>query len=194
MADDAHEALAQRLWAGKSHAEEETRLINTSERVDAVAAAVQAASRVFCIGLGEDGIAAHAFATKLALLGFASVYQPDPVLMEMSAATAQPHDVLFAFSEQGVQSTLGQIARQFREHHGTVVSLTRDTDNPLRAHAHVALLISAHDPRPTIEPLLYQSAARNLLDVIFVLLSDAEKDRPAMTDGNPRRTRRAFDR
>lgn len=197
LADDAHDALAQRLWAGKSHAEEETRLINPSERIDAVAAAVQAASRVFCIGLGEDGIAAHAFATKLALLGFASVYQPDPVLMDISAANAQPHDVLFAISEHGAQSTLGQIARQFRERHGTVVSLTRDTDNPLRAHAHVTLLISAHDPRPNIEPLLYQSAAQNLLDVIFVLLSDTDQDRPALTDHNPhnpRRSRRALDR
>ena len=106
VADDEHDALAQRLWAGKSHAEEETRLINPSERIDAVAAAVQAASRVFCIGLGEDGITAHAFATKLAILGFASVYQPDPVLMELSAATVQAHDVLFAISEQGMQSSL----------------------------------------------------------------------------------------
>src|SRR4051794_11514695 len=66
--DDPHVALAETLWRSKAHAEEETRLINKPAGIAAIARAIDAADRVFCIGLGDDGIPARAFALRLALL------------------------------------------------------------------------------------------------------------------------------
>ena len=53
-----------------------------------------------------------------------------------------------------------------------MVTVTRHTSNPLRAYADIALLVSAHDDRAHIEPLLYHSALQNLLDRIFVMLCE----------------------
>ena len=58
---------------------------------------------------------------------------------------------------------------------GKAISVTRHTSNPLRAHSDVTLLVSAHDERSHIEPLLYQSALQHLLDQVFVLLCDGER-------------------
>src|SRR6185295_10075754 len=127
--------------------------------------------------LGEDGIPARAFAQRLSMLDILTVHHFDTVLMSAGLATANAGDVLLVFSELGQQPALGKLSRQFREHGGVVVSVTRHTANPLRAHADMSLLVSAHDERPHIEPLLYQSALRHLLDLLFVLLCEQDETR-----------------
>ncbi|MCY7354219.1 MAG: MurR/RpiR family transcriptional regulator [Lysobacter sp.] len=168
-----HAALAESLWRSKAQAEEETRLINPPATLDAIAALIHGAGKAYIIGLGEDGIAARAFGLKLSLLGILSVHHFDPQLMSASASSVAAGDVLLVFSEQGKQPSLCHISREFRTHNGKVVSITRHTANPLRAHADASLLVSAHDDLAHIEPLLYQSALQHLLDLVFVLLCES---------------------
>src|SRR5262252_8688646 len=175
--DDPHDALAGNLWQGKARAEQETRLINEPATIDAIAAAIASAGKVFVIGHGEDGVPARAFATHLSMLDILAVHHFDAVLMTASIAMVQPDDVLMVFSEFGLQPALSKISRQFRERHGKVISVTRHTANPLRAHANLSLLVSAHDERAHVEPLLYQSALHHLLDLIFVLLCENDESR-----------------
>ena len=170
--EDPHSALAESLWYSKTQAEQETRLINPSKKIDAIADAIGDAGKVFIIGLGEDGIPARWFAMRLSLLDILTVHHFDPVLMAASIATAVTGDVLLVFSEHGQQPALCQISRQFRERHGKVISVTRHTANPLRAQSDQALLVSAHDERDHIQPLLYQAALRHLLDMLFVILTE----------------------
>ena len=169
---DPHSALAESFWYSKTRAEQETRLINPSTKVDAIAEAIAKAGKVFIIGLGEDGIPARAFAMRLSLLDILTVHHFDCALMSAASATAASGDLLFVFSEYGQQPALCQIARLFHDRHGKVISVTRHTANPLRAQADESLLVSAHDERAHIEPLLYQSALRHLLDMLFIILCE----------------------
>jgi DNA-binding MurR/RpiR family transcriptional regulator len=182
-----HAVLAGELWRSKSHAEEETRLINPPEKIDAIAGTIQGARRLFIIGLGEDGIPARAFALKLSLIGILTVHHFDTTLMTASTATADAKDALLVFSEHGRQNALAHIARQFRERGGKVVAVTRHTANPLRAHADESLLVSAHDERAHVEPLLYHCALQHLLDLLFVLLCENGKGRLAQFAANVER-------
>ena len=177
-------ALADALWELKSQAEAATRLINPPEQIDAIARAIRQAGKVYVIGLGEDGIPARAFATRLSMLGVLTVHYVDAALMQAGVCNAVDDDVLFVFSEHGQQPTLCQIARRVRERGGHVVTVTRHTPNPLRAHAALPLLISAHDGRRHVEPLLYQSAVLHLLDLIFVLLCETSDGHRRTLDEN----------
>jgi len=190
---DPHRVLAEGLWAAKARAEEETRLINPPGNVDAIADMIERARRVFIIGLGGDGIPARAFAMRLSLVGILTVHHFDTVLMTASTSTADAKDVLVAFSEHGRQTSLCHIARQFRERGGKVVSVTRHTPNLLRAHADATLLVSAHDERAHVQPLLYHSALTHLLDLIFVLLCEEGKGRLAQLDTNAERVQDMLD-
>ena len=169
---DPHAQLAESLWRAKAQAEQATRVLNPTAHIDAIAAAIRGAGTVFVVGLGQDGICARAFAIKLALLGMRAVHLYDPVLMPVGTSSAGAGDVLLAFSEHGDQAALCHTARLFRERQGLVVSVTRHTANPLRAHTDHALLVSAHDPRGHVELLLYQSALQHLLDLLFLLLCE----------------------
>jgi DNA-binding MurR/RpiR family transcriptional regulator len=142
------------------------------------------AGKVYVIGLGEDGIPARAFATRLSMLGVLTVHYVDAALMQAGVSNAAPDDVLLVFSEHGRQPTLCQIAHRVRERGGRVVTVTRHTPNPLRAHADAPLLVSAHDERRHVEPLLYQSALLHLLDLIFVLLCESDERHRGMLDQN----------
>ncbi|MEO7073313.1 MAG: MurR/RpiR family transcriptional regulator [Rhodanobacter sp.] len=180
-------SAADNLWRRKSEAEEATRLINAERTIRAVAGAIgQAgkAGKVFIIGLGEDDIYARGFALKLSLLGILTVHNFDTARMTANVSAAGAGDVLLAFSEHGNHPALCKIARYFRERQGRVITITRHTANPLRTLADLALVVSAHDEQPYIQPLLYQSALQHLLDGLFVLLCEGDDDRRAQLLAN----------
>ena len=181
---DPDAAQAGDLWRRKTEAEEETRSINSADTLGEVATALASSARVFSIGLGEDDIHARAFALKLSLLGILTVHNFDPAHMAASVSAAGPGDVLLAFSEHGRQPALCHIARYFREQGGHVVTVTRHTSNPLRAHADTAMLVSAHDEQPHIELLLYHAGLQHLLDRVFVRLCEARGQRLALLRAN----------
>ena len=185
-----HTVLAEELWRSKARAEEETRLINPPERIQEIAAVIDKAAKVFVIGCGEDDLHARAFSTRLALLGIVSMHQLDPLLMAANVEAAQSRDVLLVFSEHGKQAALNQVSRQFRERGVKVISITRNTANPLRAHAQLSLLVSAHDERSHVEPLLYQSALHHLLDLIYVQLCEQGTERLERLHANLERMER----
>jgi DNA-binding MurR/RpiR family transcriptional regulator len=162
--------VAETLWQSKSHAEEETRAINGPDTFEDVADALESADKVFVFGLGEDGVTAHGFAAKLASLGMTVISQVDLALMTGSVGMACSKDVLVVISEHGKQSALGHICRQFRERRCKVISITRNSGNSMRVHADLSLLISAHDEKPHIAMLMYQSALQHVLDLVYALL------------------------
>jgi DNA-binding MurR/RpiR family transcriptional regulator len=142
------------------------------------------AGKVFIIGLGEDDIYARGFALKLSLLGILTVHNFDTARMTANVSAASAGDVLLVFSEHGNHPALCKISRYFRERRGQVISITRHTANPLRTLADLALVVSAHDELPYIQPLLYQSALQHLLDGVFVHLCESHDDRYAQLLAN----------
>lgn len=183
MADDAA-AQADSLWRRKSEAEEATRLINPPETLRAVLGALADAGKVFVIGVGEDDIYARGFALKLSMLGMTTVQSFDITRMTASISGADAGDVLLVFSEHGNHPALCKVGRFFREQGGRLLTVTRHTSNPLRALANIALLVSAHDDRPYIQSLLYQSALQQLLDGIFIQLCEGDEQRHAQLVAN----------
>ena len=104
--------------------------------------------------------------------------------MTASLSAAAANDVLLVFSEQGMQPALCQLGRHFHAQRGTVVTITRHSANALRAHADLALLVSAHDERAHIEPLLYHSALQHLLDRVYIRLCEADEARRTRLQDN----------
>ncbi|MCL7715504.1 MurR/RpiR family transcriptional regulator [Stenotrophomonas mori] len=185
--------VAESLRRSKAAAEEETRVANPQEEVEAVIALVDAAPKVFVYGLGDDGLYAREFAMRLALLGILTVQHADPILITANLSAARPGDVLLVFSEFGKLPQLWQLSRQFQEMGGKVVSITRHTANPLRAHADASLVICAQDPQPPVAQLLYRCSLQYLLDFVFVLLCHANSDRQRQLAMNQERIQQLID-
>ena len=176
-AADGFTQIAERLRASKAAAEEETWLANPQADIEAIVQLIDGAPKVFVYGLGDDGLYAREFAMRLSLLGMLTVHHADPILMMANLSAARPGDAMLVFSEFGKLPQLFQLSRQFQDMGGKVVSITRHSANPLRAHADASLVLCAHDPAPHVAQLLYRSSLQSLLDVVFVLLCHANPDR-----------------
>lgn len=176
-----------KLWVRKSEAEEATRLINPPGILTQTAEMIGRAGTVFIIGLGEDDLHARALALRLAQLGILTVHNFDAAHMTASLSAARADDVLLVFSEHGMQPALCQLARHMRSQRGKVVTVTRHSSNALRALADLALLVSAHDEHPHIEPLLYHSALQHLLDRVLIRLYEADDGRRSRLQENQER-------
>jgi DNA-binding MurR/RpiR family transcriptional regulator len=113
--------------------------------------------------------------------------------MSAAMAIAEKGDVLVLFSEHGRQPALAQTERQFHERRGKVVSVTRHSANALRAHADLSLLVSAHDDRAHIEPLLYQAVLQHLLDLVFIMLCEGGDERLEHLQASVKRAQRLND-
>ena len=181
---DAPSELASGLWQHKSQAEEATRLINRPQALQQVADAIGKAGKVFIIGMGDDDIHARMAALRLSQLGILAVHNFDAAHMASSLSAAKLGDVLLVFSEHGMQASLSHLCRYARELQALVVTVTRHSGNALRAQADLPLLVSAHDERAHVEPLLYQSALQHLVDQVFVLLCAADAMRHARLRAN----------
>ncbi|MET0290693.1 MAG: MurR/RpiR family transcriptional regulator [Pseudoxanthomonas sp.] len=190
---DAYRQLQQTLARSKAAAEEETHSLNPRATIEAVVAQLDGSQKVFVYGLGDDGLFAREFAMRLSLLGLMTVHHADPVLMTTSLSAVRAGDVLVMFSEFGKLPQLSQISRQFQDAGGRVVSITRHTANPLRAHADLALVVSAHDPAPSIAQLLYRSSLQSLLDFVFVLLCRTTSGRDRLLAANLERVQHLLD-
>lgn len=191
--NSAYQRLEAGLRRGKAAAEEETRLLNPPANIEHIAGLIHGAGKVFVYGLGDDGLFAREFAMRLSLLGVLTVHHADPILMMANLSAARPGDVLLVFSEFGKLPTLSQISRQFQDAEGKVMSITRHTSNPLRAHADTSLVVSAHDSAPHVEALLYRSSLQYLLDVLFVLLCHNHDDRHRQLNINLERIQHLLD-
>jgi len=187
--DEVPELLSGDLWRRKSEAEAETRAINPPSAVEYVASLLGRADRVLLIGAAEDSAIARLFAYRLTMLGITAVHHFDYAHLGASIASGRAGDVMLAVSEHGKQTSLCQLARNMRERQGKVVCITRHTSNPLRAHADVALLVSAQDDRVHVAPLLYHAGVQHLLDRMFVLLCEGRGDRLATLQANVERIR-----
>lgn len=185
--------VADALSRSKLAAEEETRLANAQVDVEAIVALIDNAPKVFIYGLGDDGLYAREFAMRLSLLGILVVQHADPILMTANLSAARAGDVMLVFSEFGKLPQLWQLSRQFQEGGGKVVSITRHTANPLRAHADASLAICAHDPTPHVAQLLYRCSLQYLLDFVFVLLCHANPDRQRQLGVNQERIQYLID-
>ncbi len=189
---DPQSTLAADLWRSKAMAEEETRLINTPDKIAEIARAMDAADKVFIIGIGDDGPPARSFAARLTLAGITVICHEDPLLLSPALALGGKGDVLVLFSEHGRQAALNQVEKQFHARRGKVVSVTRHSANPVRSHADLSLLVSAHDERPHIQPLLYQSVLQHLLDLVFVTLCE-KGNRLEFLNANVKRAQRMLE-
>ena len=190
---DDYTRLLDELRRSKAAAEEETRLLNPRERMEPIVELIDGAGKVFVCGLGDDGLFAREFAMRLSLLGVLTVHHADVILMMANLSAARPGDVLLVFSEFGQLPQLSQLSRQFQAVGGKVVSITRHSANPLRAHADAALSISAHDPAPHVAQLLYRSSLQYLLDFLFVLLCHANPERQSRLNINLERIQHLLD-
>ena len=175
-AQDPDAARAEALWRAKCLSEEETRALNPAAALAQVARWMVEADTLFVGGAGADGYAAHSFGARIALLGRRCIAHVQPASLLTGLSAARAGDLLLLVSEHGAQPEFLRATREAHALGARVVVVGRNGSGALRAVADATLVVSAHDPQPQIEDLVYQSALQHLLDDLFLRVFHAQSD------------------
>lgn len=170
---DSDTARADALWRSKAAAARETRGLAQPAVVEEVARWLAEAEMLFVVGDGIDGEAARSLAGRMSLLGRRAIAHGRPQDLLASLSAAKPGDLLVVISGHGDGGDWLRACGEMRQGGGRVVVLTRRTGK-LSAAADACLLVSAHDPQPHVEDLVYESALRHLLDELFLRIVAAD--------------------
>lgn len=164
--DDPDAARSDALWQSKTDATRETRGLARGPALAEAARWLADAEMLFVAGDGIDGEAARTFAGRIALLGHRAIAhnQPHELLASLSAAT--PRDLLLLICGHGGSEWM-RACREMRTAGGNVLVIARRPGR-LASAANACLAVSAHDPQPHVEDLVYESAMRHLLDDLFL--------------------------
>ena len=173
---DPDAARAEALWRAKSLSEEETRALNPAATLARVTRWIVEADTLFVGGAGADGYAAHSFGARITLLGRRCIAHVQPASLLTSLSAARAGDLVLVISEHGAQPEFLRATREAHALGAHVVVVGRNGSGALRAIADATLVVSAHDPQPQIEDLVYQSALQQVLDDLFLRVFHAQSD------------------
>ena len=178
----------RRAWRCKAAADRETRALNTPETLGHAARWLADADTLFVAGGGIDGDAAHTFAGRIALLGRRCIAHRQPHDLHASLSAVTSRDVLLVICGHDSPAEWLRCCREMRAAGGRVVVVTRPQRAVGESAVDACLLVSAHDPQPHIEELVYEAAMRHLLDDLFLRMLAARPDTLATFAANRART------
>jgi len=136
--------------------------------VEKAADAILGATTTALFGVGASGVVAYDFLQKLIRVGLPSTYTLDTDLQVTTASGLRPTDAAFVVSYSGENAAMCEAARQAKGRGATLISLTMDSPNAVRALSDISLLV------PASERIYRQGAVTsriNQLTVIDILYS-----------------------
>lgn len=93
---------------------------------------IMSAKRVYFIGIGYSGIAATDVNYKFMRIGFNTIPITDSHTMVIMSSIMDKDDVILAISNSGTTKEVIKTVRQAKENGVNIITLTEDSDNPLR--------------------------------------------------------------
>jgi len=133
------------------------------DSVNQAVQAMRAANSIKLFGIGASGVVAYDFMQKLIRLGLPAFYTSDTDLQLTAASMIHEADVAFVTSYSGENTVMIEIAKQAKSKKATVISLTMESENPVRSSADIALLV------PSSERIYRPGAATSRINQLAVI-------------------------
>jgi 6-phospho-3-hexuloisomerase len=137
-------------------------------QVEALVVEITRAPRVFCVGVGREGLATRAFAMRLAHLGIVSHWVWDD-----TTPALQPGDLLVATSGGGEIGHIHYVVERARAAGGRIAVVTGDPFRTTPAAADVLLFVPAAVYRGTADVVASIQPMGNLFEQALLILFDA---------------------
>ena len=138
--------------------------------LETAAAALAAAGRIECVGVGTAGFVAAEAALKFRKLGFAAEAYQDTHQQAMTAALLGGGDVLLAISHSGRTVDTIRCASLARDASATVVAISGPGRSPLSDLADVSLETVSYDTGFQMEPMASTIVELAIVQTLFMMV------------------------
>ncbi|MGG0643161.1 MurR/RpiR family transcriptional regulator [Sporosarcina gallistercoris] len=145
------------------------------QQTDRIAADLSGAERVMFCGIGNSGLIALEFNSRIERMGINSTVATDAHAMVMKSALLRANDVFMCFSYTGKTQSVLDAAQQAKDGGARVIVITTNDAAELTALADESVLISAHVFLDDEKFINSQISSLFYLDVLtYHLLEDPE--------------------
>ncbi|BAV96091.1 MurR/RpiR family transcriptional regulator [Lysobacter enzymogenes] len=177
---DGAAALVHKVCDGIAAALEDVRERIDPAALDDAAAAISAARRVCCIGMGSgSGVVAQEASLRLLRLDIAASAHSDGQLQRLAAGMLGDGDALLAISLSGCSAEVNDSARIARRRGARVIALTQP-GTPLGREAQVPLLLPLSSAATPYSPGVAQLMQLAIVDMLAIAV--ALRQQPAVLE------------
>lgn len=164
---DSLETVAQKLFRTNTEAMSQTMEVLNLETVSLVAAELEKAGKVLCMGQGGSLLIAREAAHLFSTVDCKFWAIEDSHMQIMAATTMDPGDVVFFFSYSGSTLDMLDTLKAARERGGRIVLVTRFPNSPGAELADLVLQCGANESPLQSGSVAARIAQMYLLDVLF---------------------------
>lgn len=175
--NDDHATVVRKMFTNAVEDLQDTLASLDLPSLDRAVAAVAAANRIGCYGVGGSGALAIDANHKFLLTGYRSEAYTDSHLAAMSAAMLGPGDVALVFSYSGETSAINGVVRVAKSHGATTIGITSHRHTTLSKLVDVSLFASAREQPMTGENSTVRLVQKLVLDCLFACVIKGDQAR-----------------
>ena len=141
------------------------------EKLDAMAAALANARRIFIFGVGTSSVVAADAQYRLSQLGFSAQCCTDILFMNVTAVNLTCDDAVLCISHSGQTKAVISAMRHAKKSGAAALSITSFPDSILYRESHIALSVFADDINYPVEAVSARVAHICLIDALAMVLA-----------------------
>lgn len=184
--DDSYSDMIRKVFNSSIHTLKYTLSIMNFDAVKQAADLIEGADRVFITALGNSVGLAYDLFHKLLRLGCNALMSSDTHLQSIVACGPAAGSVMIAISHSGSSKDIVEAAKLWKEHGGTLITITNAGRSPLSKIADVPLVTASRETMYKLSALSSRAAQLAIIDSLYTLIAmahvDASAKRFAMID------------
>lgn len=173
--------IAQKLQNAISNVVNETINLLDFKQLEDTVDAIRKANRIFLFGVGSSGITAEEAKNKLMRIGLQVDATGNNHFMYMQAALLKPNDVAIGLSHSGYSQETAHTLKIAKQNGATTVAITHSLRSPITDSADFVLVNGNKQGKLQGDSIGTKIAQLFVLDLIYALLVQSEKDRAVKT-------------
>jgi DNA-binding MurR/RpiR family transcriptional regulator len=174
--DDTYTEMIRKVFNSTIHTLKYTLSIINYDAVKEAADLIQCGNRVFIVALGNSVGLAYDLFHKLLRLGCNAIISSDTHLQSIVACGSTAGGVMVAMSHSGSSKDIVEVAKQWKEGGGKLITITNIGRSPLGKISDVPLVTASRETKYKLSALSSRSAQMAIIDSIYTLIAMEQRD------------------
>jgi DNA-binding MurR/RpiR family transcriptional regulator len=174
--DDTYTQMIRKVFNSTIHTLKYTLSIINYDAVKEAADLIHGADRVFIVALGNSVGLAYDLFHKLLRLGCNALISSDTHLQSIVACGSTEGSVMVAISHSGSSKDIVEVAKQWKDGGGKLITITNIGRTPLGKISDVPLATASRETMYKLSALSSRSAQMAIIDSIYTLIAMDQRD------------------
>lgn len=174
--DDSYTQMIQKVFNSAIHTLKYTLSVLNYDAIKEAADVIHESKRVVIVALGNSVALAQDLFHKLMRLGCSAIISSDTHMQMIAACGPTCGDVMVAISHSGSSKDIVEVAKQWKNGGGKLVTITNIGRSPLGKISDVSLVTASRETMYKLSALSSRAAQMAIIDSIYTIIAMGHRD------------------